>query len=163
MTGCFIFWSLAVAVLKHSQVMAMELEDLTADAMRCCHQLLVANSYKDRVGRSGWGAFVLDICHVVRDGHGIRVICPRRVAKEGACCSIGCQGCEPCQTDTIVFSLRLLRRMLETSSRQQSPNTLRRGLWSTAPMSSVQPSTKKLGFVESIDNSMGFPFNRCIA
>ena len=40
------------------------------------------------------------------------------------------------------FSLRLRRRGFGMASRQRSPNSFTRGLWSTATMRSVQPRVK---------------------
>lgn len=46
-----------------------------------------------------------------------------------------------------VLSFKFLRRELEMSSRQMSPNIFRRGLWSTATMRYVQPNTKYLALL----------------
>ncbi len=45
-----------------------------------------------------------------------------------------------------VFSFRFLSLPLEICSKERSPNTLRSGLWSTATMRSLHPSTKCRAF-----------------
>ena len=67
--------------------------------------------------------------------------CPEWVAQEGIA-SLVSHARDVHHPETIAKGLRFLNIVLGISSRERSPKSLRRGLWSTAMIRSLQPSTK---------------------
>ena len=59
------------------------------------------------------------------------------------------------------FSLRLRRRGFGMASRQRSPNSFTRGLWSTATMRSATKG-EMTSFIECVDDSKSFTLYGCV-